>query len=166
MSAVKTASQRGKANRDKGAETERDLCRYLRPVWSEVDRSVRTGYRTAARQSRDWGDIIGTPGVIWSVKNCQRHYIAEWWAELENMKLAEHAPLPPVRLLVVKNNGHADPGQWWCWQPLWQLVSIATAGRLVDMPIGGESDLVRCQLATVVTRLRINGYGAPLEQVA
>ena len=165
--ATKTRSQLAKLSRNKGAKSERDLCTWLRPVWPDVDRLVRTGYRTTVRQRKDNGDITGTPGIIWSVKDCERHYIAQWWAELLEMK--HETPLPetqtPIRLLVVKNAGHASPGEWWCWMPLYQLVTIST-GLSLAIPEPGGDDLVRCRLDTAVTRLRIFGYGLPLEPAA
>lgn len=166
MPAVKTASQRGKANRDKGAKTERELCTWLRPWWPDVDRAVRTGYRAGNRESRDNGDVIGTPGIVWSVKNAERERISTWWPQLMAMRPIEGEPDGmTVRLLVVKNNGHSCPAEWWCWQPLWQLVTITT-GLSLAIPEPGGTDLVRCHLATVVHRLRVFGYGEPLESAA
>lgn len=157
--AVKTRSQLGALSRNKGAKAERDLCTWLRPIWPKVDRTQRTGYRTAARQRRDNGDISGTPGITWSVKDAERHYIESWWAEL--LEMEHEVPLPleqaPIRLLVVKNNGHSCPADWWCWQSLTQLVELTTNGAY---GVGAAGDhLVRCRLETMVTRLRVIGHG-------
>lgn len=169
--ATKTRSQLAKLSREKGVKAERDLCAWLRPWWPDVDRTQRTGYRTALRQRKDNGDIAGTPGIIWSVKDAERHYIAHWWTELVNMQL-EH-PLPqwapvPIRLLVVKNAGHANPGEWWCWMPLYQLAALATGNLDAELVLASQAgyDLVRCHLQTAVTRLRACGYGLPLEPAA
>src|SRR5688500_3530498 len=65
-----TTTARGKYSREKGATAERHLVAWLRTHgWPGAERAVRTGYRTADRTSVDPGDVTGTPGLVWQVKN-------------------------------------------------------------------------------------------------
>ena len=66
-----TASARGRSNMSKGKAAERAVARWLRENgWPQADRAVRTGYRSSLRTSDDPGDIVGTPGLAWQVKDC------------------------------------------------------------------------------------------------
>ncbi len=133
------------ANRDKGLRAERELVKWLRlNGFPHAERSIVTGYRHASRQRFDGGDITGTPSIIWSVKDCAREYIHEWWGELTAM-----AGTPQdIRLLIQKRKGHANPGEWWCWLPLAHLAPGATG-------------LIRVELRHWVPELRKRGYGEP-----
>jgi len=140
-------SMSGATNRRRGITTERALVRWLRANgWPNAERSVVTGYRTHNRERRDGGDITGTPGIVWSLKDHTVERIPQWWTELKRMGGGR------LRLLVVKNRGHANPGDWWCWLPLTTLTTL--------QPHPGN-DLVRCQLSTVAALLRAAGYGQP-----
>lgn len=144
----------GATNRRRGIVAERDLVRWLRVNgWPQAERSVVTGYRTATRQRPDGGDITGTPGIVWSLKDHATERIADWWTELEAMQGG-----PTVRLLVVKRRGHADPGLWWCWLTLAELVDLFPTKDPVseDITVHG---LVRAQLNVVAPILHMAGYG-------
>jgi len=161
VTTAKTRSQLGRANRRKGAVAERDLVKYLRRVgFPGAERAVPTGYRTATRVAADPGDITGTLGVVWSVKDVATEQIAKWFAELDAMD----GRLGDVRLLVHKRRGHADPGRWWCW------LRVGTLVRLLDenlRPDGlGDAVPMRMELGDVIPLLRAAGYGDRIEGAA
>lgn len=144
----------GATNRRRGIVAERDLVRWLRANgWPQAERTVVTGYRTAQRERRDGGDITGTPGITWSLKDCAVERIAEWWSELEAMD--GHRD---VRLLVVKRRGHADPGLWWCWLTLAELVDLFPSVDPMSQHITTHG-LIRVQLNVVAPLLHLAGYG-------
>lgn len=158
MTAARTPSQRGAANRRKGHTAERDLCRWLRTNgFPHAERAVRTGFRVGERVSADPGDVTGTPGIVWSVKDCAVEELRKWLAELERMRAADNAP---VALLVHKRRGHADPARWWCWMPLdlalWLISGSSRSEDAYRVPM-------RMELGHVVTLLRAAGYGDPIE---
>lgn len=154
-----TASARGRANRAKGATAERHLVAWLRGHgWPGAERAVRTGYRTTTRIGADPGDITGTPGLVWQVKNRsdfdQPAVLAGALAETEVQRVAENAD---YGLLIQRRTGHADPGQWWAWLRLGALVSMARH----EPPEYWVSLTapVRMELWEVVPLLRGAGYG-------
>jgi len=154
----RTRSQIGKANRRKGAVAERDLVKYLRNVgFGGAERAVRTGYRTATRVAADPGDITGTPGIVWSVKDTATERLDQWLAELDAMA----AGLDDVRLLVHKRRGHADPGRWWCWLRASTLIRLLDNNLRPDGP--GDSAPLRMELRHVIRFLRAAGYGDQLD---
>lgn len=154
MTTTTTASARGKANRTRGHKAERDLCKWLRPNgYPHAERAVRTGYRTPEHTSPDPGDITGTPGIIWSVKDCGVERLPVWLVELDTMTTAGD-----IGLLVIKRRGHANPGQWWCWLQLDQLITLIDGGQ-----DPGFRFPVRLELGNVVLLLRAAGYGSPVE---
>jgi hypothetical protein len=164
--AAKTPSQRGRSNRNRGLNAERDLCKWLRVNgFPGAERAVRTGFRTLDRTSADPGDVMGSPGIVWSVKDCAVEQRSVWMAELEAMGDGD----TEVYLLVHKRRGHADPGKWWCWLTLGQLVDLAAPFRahLGVLPVTGPlAPPVRMELQHVVPLLRASGYGSPLEAVS
>lgn len=168
---TQTASQRGLANRNRGAQAERDLCRWFRANgFPQAERAVRTGYRTADRVFADQGDITGTGLTIWSVKDCARERIADWFDELDEMSdNSEHGSVNEC-FIVQKRRGHADPGSWWCWQ--WQSQYLGLYRRWLErtghidqfapmwVPEGTEYPM-RMELGHVVPLLLAAGYGEP-----
>jgi hypothetical protein len=162
VTAAKTRSQLGAMSRNKGAKAERDLVAYLRMVgFGGAERAVRTGYRTSERVSADPGDITGTPGIVWSVKDCAVDEHVKWLAELDAMSGSDD----DIRLLVQKRRGHAIPDRWWCW------LRMATLQHLLDYGRNGiqSYDLeapVRVELGHIVELLQHAGYGDPTEVTA
>jgi hypothetical protein len=113
---------------------------------------VRTGFRAKSRQAADPGDITGTPGIIWSVKDRVKDQHGLWMAELDAMALP---PGGGIRLLVHKRAGYADAERWWCWMrqsTLWGLLGISWLG-IVD-----PDDLIRMELHTAVDLLIAAGF--------
>jgi hypothetical protein len=159
--ATATASARGRANRRKGHDTERQLARWFRTQgWPGAERAVRTGFTAADRAVADPGDITGMPGLVVQAKYVAREQIDSWMAETEQQRAAAGAD---YGLLVVRRTGRADPGQWWVWLPLRGLTRIAT-GLGVPAPHGDTP--VRLELGHLVPLLRDAGYGTTPAEVA
>jgi hypothetical protein len=167
--AAKTPSQRGRSNRNRGLNAERDLCKWLRSNgFPHAERAVRTGFRTLDRTSADPGDVTGTPGVVWSVKDCAVEQRSVWMAELQGMDdrpANEPGGDPPERLLVHKRRGHADPGKWWCWLTLAGLLNLTVDTHACQVIAAARDNTapIRMELGDVVPLLRSAGYGSPLE---
>ncbi len=185
-------SRIGKANGEKGKRAERDLVTWLRRHgFPGAERTVRTGYHTPARQRVDTGDIDGTPGLVFQVKDVADRLLWKvdgWLRETEAQRLAAGAD---VGVLVVKRRGHADPGHWWAWMPLCGLMpalntlgSRDTVAGLSDTLRAGNTTSaadaadgvaagdgvglrwltqvpVRLEVEHAVTLLRVAGYGEP-----
>lgn len=134
--AKRTPAQRGAWSRNKGAQAEKDVCRYLREHGFErAERAVRTGFRTGARTVADPGDVAGVPGTIISVKDAQTHYIEAWLRELDAMDPDDTLAL---RLLVIKRKYKADPGRWIClmrWPTLLALQDTLGHAGEHDFPV-------------------------------
>jgi hypothetical protein len=155
VTTVRTRSQLGAMSRNKGARAERDLVAYLRQVgFGGAERAVRTGYRTAGRVSADPGDITGTPGIVWSVKDAAVERLEQWLDELDAMESAGG-----IRLLVQKRRGQAIPDKWWCWMRMDQLSLLLDAHHYCAAP-------VRMELCEAVDLLHLAGYGDPAEVVS
>jgi hypothetical protein len=157
VNAPKTASQRGAANRRRGHTAERDLAKWLRANgFPHAERAVKTGFRTTDRTIPDPGDITGTLGIVWSVKDCAVERLEPWLSELDAMDdranptgMAEE----PIRLLVVKRRGHADPARWWCYLRVYQLARVLDDAETCFV-FG-----VRAELQEIVMTLHAAGYG-------
>lgn len=172
--AAKTPSQRGRANRNRGHQAERDVCRWLRTHgWPHAERAVRAGFKAPDRTAPDPGDVTGTPFILWSIKDCAAEQIPRWFDELDDMSDNAHTA-GCLTLLVHKRRGHADPGRWWCWQWQSQYLDLYRSWlHLVDevrgipelplwIPSGTEYPM-RMELGHVVPLLRAAGYGSPDE---
>lgn len=167
---AKTASERGRANRNKGHQAERDLCKWLRANgFPHAERAVRTGFRTGDRTSPDPGDVTGTPFVLWSVKDCAAEQISRWFDELDDM--SDNAQTAGcLTLLVHKRRGHADPARWWCWQWQSQYLGLYRAWLeqfgIPELPLWippGTEYPMRMELGHVVPLLVAAGYSTPVE---
>lgn len=159
---TRTRSEIGRANARKGKDTERKVAGYLRDVgFPGAERAVRTGYRTAARDVADPGDITGTPGIVWQVKDCAREQIDDWLSEAEDQAVATGADLG---VLVVRRRGHADPARWWAWLTL-NDVGLLLPGRQL-IPLRQARFPVRMELGHLVPMLHTAGYGSSEEAAA
>lgn len=150
------ASARGRSNRVKGATTERDVAKWLRPWFPDARRAVFNGWASKEMRAADPGDIDGTsPGLFWSVKNVQVERINPWIDEL-NVKADTR-----IGLLVVKRPGRALPAEWWCWLRLADLRSLLSGSELAEfvlpeLEVGGAP--VRMELRHVIPLLVANNY--------
>lgn len=151
------AARRGKANSDRGKRAERALVAWLREHgWPGAERTVRTGHRAHGRVSADRGDVDGTLGLAWQLKDvadAALHKIPTWLSDTDAQRVAAGAD---VGVLVIKRRGHADVGEWWAHVPLGALVpDAALPGDIAAVP-------VRLAVADVALILRRQGYGSPL----
>ena len=162
MTAARTPSQRGAANRRKGHQAERDLAKWLRSNgFPHAERAVRTGFRTLDRVSADPGDITGTIGIVWSVKDVAVEHTAMWLDELDAM--ASDTDGATVGLLVHKRRGHASPERWWCWIRYESLIELAVGSTCTGC---AEPFPIRMELGHAVQVLRHAGYGDPIAREA
>lgn len=153
--AAEARSRRGKAANTRGKTTEQAVVRWLRENgFPNAERTVRTGYRTKSRVSRDLGDVDGTPGLVWQIKSRETDNVGAWMDETLQQRQAASAD---VGVLIVRRAGKADPGRWWAWVPLLFLHGTVGDRRTWMTP-------VRLELADLVTLLRSRGYGDPLIQ--
>lgn len=136
-------SRRGRRNRANGHDAERRVARYLRTWWPDACRAVRN-------TTPDPGDIDATsPGLWWSVKDCQQERMATWLAELDTKAQGR------LGLLVVRRRGHAWPAEWWAWLDAGYLVAIASRRDHTFESFGWP---VRAELRHVVPLLVEAGY--------
>lgn len=151
------ASTRGRRNRANGASCERDVARWLRPWWPDACRAVRN-------TAPDPGDLDCTsPGLWWSVKNCQEERTNAWMAELNDK--AGTPGFERVGLLVVRRKGHASPGEWWCWLRVGDLVHLA--GDVSSLHADADESPVRMELRHVMPLLVQANYApTPRSEVA
>lgn len=153
MTATQTASQRGKANRRKGINTEQAVARYLRAVgFPQARRAEHNGWRTTEHTAPDPLDIVGIPGVVISVKNDAKMTIRPWLDKAEQVKNREGADLA---LLIVRQRGKAEPARWLV------LLTLASLSRLVagTRPATGPVVPVSLELGELVPLLHAAGYG-------
>lgn len=145
-----------------GTKAETAVARYLQGNgWPHAE-------RRALRGRLDAGDITGTPGVCWSVKggeaarNASDLDVHNWLADLDDQKGHARAD---VGVLVLQRRGYGPQraGHWWTVLTLDDLSAVVMqeGARIyhrlaLDLP-------VRLTLGSVVTILRADGYGLPLE---
>ncbi len=160
---ARSKSEIGRANLAKSKTRERQLVGYLRVAgWPGAERTVRTGYRVAGgRSSADRGDVDGTPGLVFQLKDvaeAKHHLVPKWLAETETQRAAADAD---YGVLVVKRAGHGHPGGWWAYLPATAFVVLA--GGAAQPRLTGP---VRLELRDLVAWLRLAGYGTPLQDDA
>lgn len=165
----RTRAAIARSNLARSKASERKVATYLRVSgWPGAERTVRTGYNTGDRAMPDVGDIDGTPGVVWQVKDTGER---EWWrvptwlAETNAQRIAAHAD---YGVLVVRRPGHAHAGEWWAWMWLGQGVALIQDASQIPTPgdvfvhglPGVAADApVRMELRHLLPVLRAAGYG-------
>lgn len=163
---TRTPSEIGRSNRNRGAAAERAVVAWLRDNgFPHAERAVRTGYRTADRTSADHGDITGTPGIVWQVKDTldfeQPAVLAATLADTAAQTVAAGGEFG---VLVQRRRGSADTGRWWAWMPGEAYVRVACprVHRLQHLFVDLQSlaHPVRLTLADVVALLVRAGYGS------
>lgn len=151
-----TASERGRANRRKGADAERSVAKWLRANgFPGAERAIRAAYVGSDRVIPDPGDLTGTPGLVWQVKDCKREQLSSWLFETEQQRSKANAT---YGMLITRRPGKADVGRWWCWLPLAALLDLAADAHRLGGHEFGEHP-VRLELDDVARLLRINGFG-------
>lgn len=101
----------------KGTAAETGLVNYLNPNgFPGAERRALTG-------AFDQGDITGTPGLAWEVKNCKTYSIPKWLKETEAERINSGADFG---ILAIKPNGVGvtNAGQWWAVMPMAQMVEL------------------------------------------
>jgi len=145
-----------------GTAAETAVARYLQANgWPSAE-------RRALRGIKDAGDLTGTPGVCWSVKGGEAAKgasdadVQRWLAELDVQ--SGHARAA-IGVLIMQRRGFSAvrAGSWWAVMPLVDF-SYATNGSYTGLNASLDPAMpVRITLAHVVTILRAEGHGAPLE---
>jgi hypothetical protein len=142
--ATEAASRRGRANRNKGANFERTVAKWLREHggFPGAERGVRNGWRTSGHHSADPYDIVGTPGLLWSLKDTDssEEQLHRWLREVHD----EATRRGLVGLLVWKRRGSSAIERQWCY-------------RIVEME--GVEVAVRTHLFAMIDVLHAQGYG-------
>lgn len=79
--------------------------------------------RRALHGVHDLGDVTGTPGLVWEVKNQRSYSIPQWLRETLDEQTNADADFG---ILVVKPNGvgASNVGQWWAVLPLEQVTAL------------------------------------------
>lgn len=156
----RTRSQIGKANNRKGKDRELRVVAYLRVNgFPGAERMVRTGYRHSGRTSPDCGDITGTPGIAWQVKDIAER---EWWRIpriLVDTQAQADAARADFGVLVIRRAGHAHPSEWWAHMYAADLLRL-----VAGIPQALSAALrfpIRFELQELVPLLRVAGYGTP-----
>lgn len=138
-------------SRNKGLTAERQLANYLvSEGWPDARRSVSTGWTTKGRKYQDQGDIAGTPGLCFQLKNVanppnEGAELTTWFRDATDQALPDRLPL-----LVVKRLGRSDPADW----HLWVRVHV-----LIELEIGMPHEIipanyrVRVELGRVIDKL-------------
>lgn len=101
----------GAANHRKGAETERMVAKYLRPIWPEVDRRLREG------RADDQGDLDGVPGTTVQVKYVQANRYQEWVEG--TLRQRDNAGNPYC--LLIRRVPRKPVEQWEAMMPAYQV---------------------------------------------
>ncbi|MFC5799098.1 hypothetical protein [Streptomyces formicae] len=127
----------------KGTAAEREVVRYLKNWWPDVERRALSG-------NKDKGDVAGIPGVVVEVKAAAKQLIGPW--QRETLVEMHHADADHC-VLVVKRP-YKPVSQWDAYIPAHQL-NLALKGALAD----GEGALtwLRMDLALAAAVLRSQG---------
>jgi hypothetical protein len=140
-----------------------------------AERMVRTGYKNSGRTSPDCGDITGTLGIAWQVKDIAER---DWYkiprilVDTEAQAMAGKADFG---VLVIRRPGHAHPSEWWAHMYLSDVFRL-----VVDGGQSAGSDIcdserrsaaltrfpIRFELGELIPLLRVAGYGTPLDDPA
>lgn len=141
-------------SRAKGLTAERAVANYLvaqGEPWLEARRSVATGWSTKSTEHLDEGDIAGTPGLCFQVKNLARplsgKLLIDTWRETQD----QARPDTRVPLIIEKRAGSADVGRWWLHTGCrWYVRMVTGAWRWTGSP-----HLVRVEVGDVINDLRL-----------
>lgn len=113
--------------RGKGLTAERQLANYLgQQGWPDARRSVSTGWATKGRKHQDQGDIAGTPGLCFQLKNYADEEPGPSTLDKWLSATVDQAGPDRLPLLVIKRNGHANPGMWHLWMRGSDLAHLLT----------------------------------------
>lgn len=148
-----------------GKEQERTIVRWARcNGFAHADRVVRTGAGRGYGHRADEGDVWLCPGVIAQSKrlapvNRMERAVPVWLEQTEAQRVAADAD---VGLLIVRREGCADVGQWWCFLPLDDCLKLCQVGEIVRRGVD-RGIPARLQVGDTARLLRAYGYGDPLD---
>ncbi|SDP61041.1 hypothetical protein SAMN04487905_10641 [Actinopolyspora xinjiangensis] len=155
MTTTRTRSDIGRSNRRRGADAERRVAGYLRDHgFPHAERAVRTGYSTDERTVADPGDLTGTPGLVWQVKDTQRWDVPKWMTETTRQAEEANADLG---ILVIRRRGQATAGLWWALLPLADLGYLYGGRNMLGFR--NRTAPVWLQLDALCPLLLAAGYG-------
>jgi hypothetical protein len=98
-----------------GTATETAVVKVLRQYWPEAE-------RRRLRGAEDWGDITGTPGIVWEVKGgaaakaASDAQVEAWLDETETEKRNADADVG-ILVLPRKGIGPKNADRWWAVLP-------------------------------------------------
>lgn len=157
--ASRTPQEIGRSNLARSKEDERKVAGYFRStgLFPLAERAVRTGFKAVGERGADPGDITNTPGLVTSVKSYTdvalvERFVPGWLEELERMQWLDHS----IRILVVRRYGKTDPGDWWCFMRLGQLLPLIDPDRVTCTR---RTETVRMLLRDVVPLIADSGVG-------
>lgn len=153
-------SRRGRSNRRRGHDAERDEARYLRRWWPDAKRKPDNGWQAPDGSTfTDCGDIANTPGVVWQVKatSTMSH------GELEKAMLAAEeqavAAGADYAVVIQRRKGKSQPGRWWAWVRIADLVTLGADDLYVSGGLPMLRPLVCLEQDALIPLLVRNGYG-------
>ena len=148
-----------------GKVQERAIVRWAKTHgFPHADRVIRTGAGNGYAHRADEGDIWLAPGVVVQSKrlspvNRAERAVAVWLEQTEAQRVAAGAD---IGLLVVRREGCADVGQYWCHLRMSDLQRLTWPDATpADLGVGDPP--LRLQLRDVAVVLRAYGYGQALE---
>ena len=161
-----TRSEIARASNRRGKEAEQAVARWLREHgWPDAQRTVRTGWRAGDHQSRDRGDIDGTPRLAWQVKTSASDFtdtgVRNVLAATTEQAVAAGAD---YGIAVERRVGKTSPGRWHAWMTAGDLHNLTQTARKPDMLTTTEPRLdvpVRLLLEDLAPLLYAAGYGTP-----
>ncbi|OXM69657.1 hypothetical protein [Amycolatopsis vastitatis] len=160
----RTRAEIGRSSNRRGKEAEQAVARWLREHgWPDAQRTVRTGWRVGDRQSRDRGDIDGTPRLAWQVKTSSADFtdnqVGNVLAAAADQAVASGAD---YGIAVERRAGKSDPGAWFAWLTAGDLHQLAETARNPDVLTVAGPRLevpVRLLLRDLAPLLHAAGYG-------
>ena len=117
----------GAASRRKGARAENEVVKYLRT------HGHPHAERRIAGTDDTLGDITGTPGVVFEVKDHARDALPSWVDQLDDEITAA---MCTVGAVIHKRRGCTDVGRWFATMPVDVLVQLLSEAGYGDAPTG------------------------------
>lgn len=140
-------------SRAKGIKGELDVAGYLRsfPEWPTARRSVAAGWSNGSTEHQDEGDLVGTPGLCFQVKNLARPLTGKMLIDTWRETAAQAFVGNRHPIIVEKRVGSADVGRWWAHLSSRFYVELITGWRQF-VP---TEHLVRVELGDIIVSLRM-----------
>lgn len=143
-------------SRAKGIGAERAVANYLifcDPVlWSGARRKVASGWSNGKTEYQDEGDVAGTPGLCFQVKNMARPLVGRLLDDIWSDTRAQALRGNRVPIIIEKRAGCADVGQWWAHLDNRFYVELLTGAPRLVM---ADLHLVRVAFRDIVRPLRL-----------